>query len=182
VPKTLLKRIAKVAQRCPVSPSGSCLRRHPRQLSADEVRLMREMVQSPKFSHMPICSVALLARRRGTLSCSIQTWYKYVSKNKWIRPRLKARRHTKKYRGLHAKHPHEYWHLDVTKVRLADGSVQCLQVVPDNRYRAVLSWHMSPTVRAENTGAHAIPTDAASKPRVLRRIARREIRHANTMI
>jgi putative transposase len=214
LPTAFLKRLQKKSKRCSESVSGAYLRRHPDQLSADEVRVMREMIQSPKYAHMPICSVAMLARRRGILSCGVQTWYKYVARNKWTRPHRRQMRTNKKFSGLHAKYPHEYWHMDVTKVRLFDGTIQCLQVVLDNRSRAVLSWHISSTVRGndsarlidraqlkarvhsrnlrpvhlivdggpENIGDDTLRLQAVETPRVLRRIARREIRHANTMI
>lgn len=140
LPKNLQKKLSKRTHHCRKSGSGSCLRRYPWQLSPSEVSKMKRMVESSRYAHLPICSLALLAKRKGILSCSVHTWYKYVAKNQWRRPNLQKRKKPRRYCGLKAKHPHEYWHQDVTKIPMENGEFRSLQVILDNRSRAVLGW------------------------------------------
>jgi putative transposase len=211
LPKNLEGKLGKRVFSCEKSESGSCLRRYPGQLTREEVGKMRSMVQDEKYAHLPICSLALLAKRQGRVNCGVHTWYKYVAANRWKRP-FKQVTNKRRYHGLKAKHPHEYWHQDVTKIPFASGHLACLQVIQDNCSRAILGWKISKGVKAldsakllervksdlagcgirhvhlitdggsENVGANARKGFSVGLPRVIGRVARREIRYANTMV
>lgn len=211
LPKTFIKGVLRRASHCYGSLNGSCIRRYPGQLASDEVAQMKSMVQDTRYGHLSLCSLAWFARRQGLIHCGVQSWYKYASKNKWQRP-IRQVKSKRRYQGLKAKYLHEYWHQDVTKICLENGDWQCLQVILDNRSRAVLSWKISDSVGAkdsaelilqakayvrsrssravhlvvdggaENIGKEVTRTYDLGRPRILRRVARKEIRHANTMV
>jgi len=45
--------------------------------------------------------------------------------------------------GIRARHPNEYWHIDVTVIRLLDDTKCYLHAVIDNFSRRSLSWRLS---------------------------------------
>ncbi len=212
IPAAMLRKLKNVGHLCKKSASGSCLRRYPGQLTVAEGLRMKRMVVAKRYAHLSICSLALLAKRKGILNFSVHTWYKYVARHRWERANRKLKSKTRRYVGLIAKHPHEYWHQDVTKIPLLNGQIVSLQVIQDNCSRAILGWKLSSSVTAEdsgklllrvkrkirderishvhlvsdggpeNVGARARAAFGKGLPRILGRVARKEIRHANTMV
>jgi putative transposase len=55
--------------------------------------------------------------------------------------------------GVRAARPNEWWHVDVTIVRLLDGSRAYLHGVIDNYSRKILAWRLEPELSAANTRA-----------------------------
>ncbi|WP_236515955.1 DDE-type integrase/transposase/recombinase [Sandaracinus amylolyticus] len=55
--------------------------------------------------------------------------------------------------GVRASAPSEWWHVDVTIVRLLDGTRAYVHAVPDNYSRKVLAWAVEPELRAATTRA-----------------------------
>lgn len=62
--------------------------------------------------------------------------------NEWRRPRLRA--YPKKNQiGIRRKHPNELYHLDITIIKLIDGTKVYIQILVDNFSRYVLAWSVS---------------------------------------
>ena len=55
--------------------------------------------------------------------------------------------------GIRAASPNEYWHIDVTVIKLLDGTKTYLHAVIDNLSRRILAWQLaerlSPTTTCE---------------------------------
>lgn len=195
---------------CVKSIDGKCVRQFSSQLTGSEVEIMKRLVTASRYAHMSISSLSLFAVREGFLFCSIHTWYKYISQHKWVRPHAK-RKVPQRIRGLRAKISHEIWHIDVSHVVTTSGEKFFLQVILDNFSRYVIAWSLRDKIRASDTerlikrarravqlvlkesllisdgGSENVAkrvTDAIAKfePKLVRRIARKEIRNGNTMV
>ena len=70
---------------------------------------------------------------------SPSTWYRLVRTAGWRRPRIRVYPAKPKI-GIRAKAPGELLHLDVTIIRLLDGTRAYLHAVIDNYSRRILSW------------------------------------------
>jgi len=70
------------------------------------------------------------------------TWAKLVRQRGWRRPRRRVYP-AKPKTGIRATHPNEYWHIDVTVIRLLDDTKCYLHAVIDNFSRRILSWRLS---------------------------------------
>jgi transposase InsO family protein len=83
--------------------------------------------------------LALHAQRIGKVFVSPSTWYRVVRLLGWRRPRNRVYPAKPKI-GIRAKAPGELLHLDVTIIRLLDGTRAYLHAVIDNYSRRILSW------------------------------------------
>jgi len=77
---------------------------------------------------------------------------KLVRQRGWRRPRRRV--HPEKpITGIRVTHPNEYWHIDLTVIRLVDDTKCYLHVVIDKFSRRILSWRLvrrlAPTTRCE---------------------------------
>ena len=54
---------------------------------------------------------------------------------------------------MRATKPNEYWHIDVTIIKLLDGTKVYLHAVIDNLSRRILSWKVAPRLEPQNTCA-----------------------------
>jgi putative transposase len=100
---------------------------------------MRRMVESDDHRHMSLRALALHAQRIGKVLASPSTWYRLVRTSGWRRPRNRVYPAKPKI-GIRAKAPGELLHLDVTIIRLIDGTRAYLHAVIDNYSRRILSW------------------------------------------
>ncbi len=100
---------------------------------------MREMVESDDHRHMSLRALALHAQRIGKVLASPSTWYRMVRKAGWRRPRNRVYPAKPKI-GIRAMAPGELLHLDVTIIKLIDGTRAYLHAVIDNYSRRILSW------------------------------------------
>jgi transposase InsO family protein len=124
---------------CELDDQPSCPRVVPTRLTAKEVEKMREMVESSDQRHMSLRALALHAQRVGEVIASPSTWYRLVRKAAWRRPRNRV--YPAKPRiGIRARAPGELLHLDVTIIKLLDGTRAYLHAVIDNYSRRILSW------------------------------------------
>ena len=109
---------------------------------------MKEMVTSDDYRHMPITTLALFAQRAGKVFASVSTWSKKVRERGWRRARNRVYPAKPKV-GIRATKPNQYWHIDVTVIRLLDGTKVFLHGVIDNFSRRILAWRicerLSPT-------------------------------------
>jgi putative transposase len=106
---------------CALDDQSSCPRTAPSRLTPPEVRVIKDMVMSPEFRHVPTGTLAVLAQRLGTVCASPSTWYRLVRQHGWRRPRLRVHPVKPKI-GLRTTRANEMWHIDTTVIRLLDGT------------------------------------------------------------
>jgi len=189
-------------ERCELDDRSSCPRSHPTQLTPTEVSTIKEMVTATGYRHMPLRTLSLYAQRAGYVFASATTWAKLVRQRGWRRPRRRVYPEKPKT-GIRAAYPNEYWHIDVTVIRLLDDT-KCYLI--DNFSRRLLSWRLArrldpvttceilkeagnslqrtPTVVADsgvenvNTGVEQLISDGV----VRRVLAQVEVSFSNSMI
>ncbi len=137
-------------EECELEDASSCPQSHPQQLTAEERQVVKDMVISDDYRHVPTGTLAILAQRIGKVFASPSTWQRLVRSNGWRRPRKRV--HPAKPRlGIRASSPDEIWHVDTTVVRLLDGSHAYLYAVIDNFSRRILGWRVSERFDPTNT-------------------------------
>jgi transposase InsO family protein len=124
---------------CDLDDQPSCPRVVPARLTPNEVENMRKMVEGDDHRHMSLRALALHAQRIGTVFASPSTWYRLVRTAGWRRPRIRVYPAKPKF-GIRSSTPGELLHLDVTIIRLLDGTRAYLHAVIDNYSRRILSW------------------------------------------
>ena len=149
-------------EECELEDASSCPQSRPQQLTAEEREVIRDMVTSSEYRHVPTGTLAILAQRTGKVFASPSTWHRLARKNGWRRSRKRV--HPEKPRlGIRASSPVEIWHVDTTVVRLLNGSHAYLYAVIDNFSRRILSWRVSE--RCDPTNTIAVLTEAGSGAR-----------------
>lgn len=129
-------------RRCGLADYPSCPKSNPTQASSIELKLMRRLATSAEFAHLTISSLAKLAMREFQLFLSPTTWHKKIREFGWRRP-AKRKYPAKRKTGIRTKKPNEIWHIDVTRITLADNSWAYFQAVIDNHSRFILSHRLS---------------------------------------
>ena len=86
--------------------------------------------------------LAILAQRLGRVFAAPATWYKLVRERAWRRPRVRIHPAKPKH-GIRACMPDELWHVDMTVIRLLDGTKVYLHAVIDNFSRRILAWRVT---------------------------------------
>jgi transposase InsO family protein len=151
---------------CDLDDQPSCPRTVPTRLTPDEVGVMQEMVESSDHRHMSLRALALYAQRIGKVFASPSTWYVLARKVGWRRLRNRVYPAKPKV-GIRASAPNELLHLDVTTIRLIDGTRTYLHAVIDNYSRRIMSWALEDrlgsgaTCRVLREAASQIGTDFA---------------------
>lgn len=123
---------------CALDDRSSCPHSSPQQLTADEVGVIRELVTSEEYRHVPTGTLAWLAQRLGKVFASASTWYRLVRDHHWRRPRQRVHPAKPKV-GIRASRANEIWHIDTTLIRLLDGSRAYLHAIIDNFSRRILA-------------------------------------------
>jgi transposase InsO family protein len=108
------------------------------------------MVESNDHQHMSLRALALHAQRIGKVIASPSTWYRLVRMAGWRRPRIRVYPAKPKI-GIRAEAPGELLHLDVTIIRLLDGTRAYLHAVIDNYSRRILSWTLEERLGSDGT-------------------------------
>lgn len=155
--------------RCELDDRVSCPKSHPNWLTGAEKSTMRALVTSLDFRHVSVRALALHAQRLGRAYAAVGTWSRYIKAQGWRRPRLR----------LHPAKPKvgvtttELWHIDVSIIKLLDGTKLHLHGVIDNFSRRLLAWELAtkldPTMTCRvllEAGKHleaGIPTVACDK-------------------
>jgi len=129
---------------CGLDDVPSCPRLSPQQLTAAEIAALKEMVTSDEYRHVPTGTLALLAQRLGKVCASPTTWYRLVRRHKWRRPRRRVHPQKPKV-GIRATRANEIWHVDMSVIRLLDGTRAYLHAIIDNFSRRILAWKVAPT-------------------------------------
>jgi transposase InsO family protein len=137
---------------CALDDQSSCPHTSPHRLTPLEVRVIKEMVTSPDYRHVPTGRLAVLAQRLGRVWASPSTWYRLVRRFGWRRPRLRVHPAKPKI-GLRTTRPDETWHIDTSVIRLLDGTRAYLHAVIDNFSRRILAWRVADTFAPANSVA-----------------------------
>jgi transposase InsO family protein len=124
---------------CDLDDQPSCPRMRPARLTPNEVESMRTLAESSDHRHMSLRALALHAQRIGEVFASASTWYRLARKLAWGRPRRRLYPAKPKV-GVRASAPGELLHLDVTIIRLLDGTRAYAHAAIDNYSRRILSW------------------------------------------
>ena len=136
--------------RCELDDRSSCPRSKPTRLTAAEVRSVKEMVESDDHRHLSLRGLALHAQRIGRVVASPSTWSRLAREGGWRRPRRRLYPAKPKV-GIRANAPNELWHIDVTIIRLLDGTRVYLHAVIDNFSRRILAWTLEERLGAGGT-------------------------------
>jgi transposase InsO family protein len=131
----------------------------PQRLTYGEVEVIGGMVQSTEHRHMSIRGLALHAQRIGKVFAHPGTWGKLIRERGWGRPRLRLYPAKPKV-GVRTNSPNEAWHVDVTIIKLLDGTKAYVHAIIDNFSRKILAWTVAGRLDPMNT--HAVLTTAAS--------------------
>lgn len=94
--------------------------------------------------------MALYAQRLGKVYVSSTTWVKQIRLNGWLRPRKRLYPAKPKI-GHRARQPNEAWHVDLTIVKLLNGTKVYLHAVIDNYSRKILAWRLDTQFNVMNT-------------------------------
>ena len=124
---------------CCLDDRSSCPRTSPSQLLPMEVANIKDMVLAPKNRHMTLRTLAMYAQRIGKVFASPTTWARLVRERGWLRPRQRVHP-GKPTVGVRATAPNEIWHVDVSILKLLDGTKAYIHAVIDNYSRKVLAW------------------------------------------
>jgi transposase InsO family protein len=119
-------------------------------LTYRELETIGDMVQSAEHRHMSIRGLALHAQRIGKVFAHPATWSKLIRERGWRRPRLRLYPARPKV-GLRALAPNEAWHVDVTIIKLLDGTKAYVHAVIDNFSRRILAWIVAEHLDPMNT-------------------------------
>jgi len=127
---------------CSLDDRSACPRTSPSQLTPSEVAAIKDMVLAPEKRHMSLRTLAMYAQRIGKVFVSATTWSKLVRARGWLRPRKRVDP-PKPTIGVRAAAPNEIWHVDVTVLKLIDGTKAYLHAIIDNYSRKILAWTVS---------------------------------------
>jgi transposase InsO family protein len=127
---------------CGLDDRSSCPRTSPAQLTPQEISTIKEMVTSNDYRHMPLHTLARYAQRISRIFASASTWSKLARQRGWRRPRTRLYPAKPKI-GVRATRPNEYWHIDVTVIRLITGVKVYLHAAIDNFSRRILAWQLA---------------------------------------
>lgn len=129
---------------CGLDDTPSCPHTTPQQLAPAEIDAIKELVTSSDYRHVPTGTLAVLAQRLGRVFASPTTWYKLVRRFQWRRPRRRVHPPKPKV-GVRANRPNQIWHVDMTMIRLLDGTRCYLHAIIDNFSRRILAWKVAPS-------------------------------------
>jgi putative transposase len=95
-----------------------------------------------EFRHMPIRVLALYAQRIGRVFAAPATLARLIRERGWRRPRQRVYP-AKPKTGIRASRPNEVWHIDMSVIRLLDGTRTYLHAIIDNFSRRILAWKLA---------------------------------------
>jgi len=135
---------------CQLDDKGSCPKTFPNQTTNRELSVIESMYTSEQYDHFSIRSLALHAQRIGKVFLSPSTWSKLIRKNGWSKA-LKRIHPLKPKIGIRASRPNQYWHIDVSVLKLPNNEKLYIHAIIDNFSRMILSWGVFDHLSAEGT-------------------------------
>jgi transposase InsO family protein len=148
---------------CALDDQSSCPHTSPHRLTPAEILAIKDMVTAVEYRHVPTGTLAVLAQRLGKVWASPSTWYNFVRKFGWRRPRLRVHPAKPKV-GVRTTRANEMWHIDTTVIRLLDGTRAYLHAVIDNFSRRILAWRVAETFAPVNSVAVLVEAGRAATP------------------
>ena len=124
---------------CGLDDRSSCPKTSPSQLTPTEVAHIKDMVLAPEKRHMSLNTLAMHAQRIGKVFAAVTTWAKLVRERGWRRPRQRVHP-PKPTVGVRATAPNQIWHIDVSVLKLLDGTKAYVHAIIDNYSRKILAW------------------------------------------
>ncbi|MEE9384623.1 MAG: DDE-type integrase/transposase/recombinase [Nannocystaceae bacterium] len=103
-----------------------------------------------RLGQITIRDLCLYAQRLGKVFASDSTWRRLIRARGWRRPRLRVYTARPKVE-LRATQPNEWWHIDLTVIRLTSGARVYLHAVIDNFSRKILAWELVERVAGKTT-------------------------------
>jgi len=88
---------------------------------------------------MPLGTLARHAQRISKVFTSAATWRRVVRERGWRRPRLRIHP-PKPTVGIRATKPNKLWHIDVSIIKLLDGTKAYIHPVIDNYSHKIVAW------------------------------------------
>lgn len=132
--------------KCALSPLKSCFKKHPLQLSSNEVTTIKYYFN--KFSQWDLKAIYYQMMRERVAFMSLSTWYKYASLL-GLKSAAPSHRRKKYATGIRAEAPKKIIHMDVTVFRPMDNTRVFVYLVVDNFSRAILSYFASTEYRCK---------------------------------
>jgi len=102
-------------------------------------RADRSWLRRHSALYMSLRTLAPHAQRIGKVFASATTWAMLVRARGWRRPRQRVHP-PKPTVGVRAAAPNEIWHVDLTVLKLLDGTKAYLHAIIDNYSRKILAW------------------------------------------
>jgi transposase InsO family protein len=140
----------RLEQSCRLDDRSSCPHAVPTQLTRQEVATVQQMATAMEYRHMPIRALALYAQRIGRVFAAPATWARLIRERGWRRPRQRIYPARPK-EGIRATKPGELLHIDVTIIKLIDGTRTYLYAVIDNFSRRILAWKLAASLEPGTT-------------------------------
>lgn len=153
---------------CELTDRSSCPKKSPNQLTRAELESIRELATSDEYRHMPTSTLSRFAQRAGRVYASASTWLRLIRERGCRRPRMRIHP-AKPTVGIRASKPNEIWHLDVTVIRLLNGTKLYLHGVVDNFSRRLLAWKLEEKL-SPTTTCVVLAEAAKYLPEALRRV------------
>lgn len=144
---------------CELTDLPSCPRTYPSQISVDEQAAIGKLLQDPAFSRVPAGTLVKLAQVLKLVYASASTWYRLMRQHQWRRPRKRIHPHRPTV-GVRASRPNEIWHVDISVVKLLDGTRIYMQAVLDNFSRKILAYRVGD--KYEQTATATLLEEAAT--------------------
>ena len=91
-----------------------------------------------------------MPRESARFFLSPSTWGKLIHKYGWEKPRKRVYPPKPKV-GIRATRPNQYWHFDVSILKLPNNDKLYIHAIIDNFSRKILSWHIFDHLSAEGT-------------------------------
>ena len=140
----------RLEQSCRLDDRSSCPHAVPTQLARHEMATVQQMATAMEYRHMPIRALALYAQRIGRVFAAPDTWARLIRERGWRRPRQRVYPARPK-EGIRATKPGELLHIDVTIIKLLDGTRTYLHAVIDNFSRRILAWKLATSLKPGTT-------------------------------
>lgn len=128
--------------KCPSSLIGYCTQRFPTQISQKEINVLKSFMSRKRFSTWSIANIWGYAFKKGFISMSRTSWYRYCLKLK-ISEERKEEKQKRKRGSVKAERPNQIWHMDVTEFITTDYIKFYIHTVLDNFSRKIIAYTVS---------------------------------------
>ena len=123
--------------KCASSLIGYCVKRFPVQISQKEINILKSFTSRKRFSTWSIASTWGYAFKKGFISMSRTSWYRYCLKL-GISKKHKADKKKRKRGSVQTSRLNEIWHMDVTEFITSDYIKFYIHTVLDNFSRKII--------------------------------------------